>query len=291
MSAGRVLVVGEALIDVVANSDGERRHPGGSPANVALGLARLGVPTSFITQLGDDEDGALIRAHLEASGVDMRVESVCSTSSATALIDREGNAQYVFDITWTAQPIDLPVGTDTIHTGSIAAFLEPGASSVRHLLRTWEGVVTFDPNIRPALLGSRDTVVEVFEEIVSMVDVLKMSDEDASWLYPGLDVDSVLDRTRSLGPELVAITQGSAGAILRTPSQRVKVPGIEVIAADTIGAGDTFMAALIRSVRGSTPASWTADVLSQVGGEAARAAAMTVSRPGADLPWAHELAS
>ncbi|MCT9002361.1 carbohydrate kinase family protein [Microbacterium memoriense] len=288
-----VLVVGEALVDIVETAGIRTEHPGGSPANVALGLGRRGVSIGLLTQLADDDRGRAIREHLQASGVHVLADSFRAevTSTAVARIGADGQAAYDFDVAWgRLAPIDRLAPT-LVHTGSVAAFLAPGAESVRDLLRSAEAAeVTFDPNIRPALLGSRSDAVSAFETTAKLATVVKMSDEDAGWLYPDLTPDHVLDHVLALGVRMVAVTRGADGAILATPHHRIEVPPVRVRTIDTIGAGDTFMAALIHSVLIHGSATLDATMLRQMGEDAVASAAITVSRAGADLPWARELA-
>jgi fructokinase len=290
--APEVLVVGEALVDIV-DLDGKRtEHVGGSPANVALGLGRRGVPVALLTQLAGDERGRAIVAHLGRSRVHVFADSVTMdrTSTALARVARDGHVEYEFDVSWGAVRCPAKLAPTLIHTGSIATFLSPGGDSVREVLRTCSAAeITFDPNIRPALLGSRHVAFPVFEETAGLSTVLKMSDQDAAWLYPGLPIDDVLDRLLSLGPRLVAVTLGAKGAVIADPGHRVRIPAVRVEVYDTIGAGDTFMASLIHAVFGNGSSEFTRADLERVGYEAVKASAITVSRAGADLPWAHEL--
>lgn len=286
-----VLVIGEALIDIVQNSVGQNDHVGGSPANVALGLGRRGTAVGLLTHLADDRRGRRIIQHLDASGVRVLPESMSAenTSTAVAAIGPDGQAEYDFNLVWDVRAPD-GLNPRVVHTGSIAAFLEPGASAVRDILRnTPAKEITFDPNIRPALIGQQESAFPVFEQTARLSTVVKMSDQDAAWLYPGLSPDDVLDAVLELGPRLAAITLGSEGAIIVNADHRVWIPAVPVRTIDTIGAGDTFMASLINAVldRGSEGLDRAA--LEQVGRAAVAAAAITVSRPGADLPWADEL--
>lgn len=288
---GSVLVIGEALVDIVESTGGASEHAGGSPANVALGLGRRGIDATLLTQFGADPRGAAIEAHLSASRVRTLVERGAATSTARARIQPDGSAEYAFDIRWEAfGEIDLPAAT-LVHTGSIAAFLEPGGSDVVRLLReTPAPEVTFDPNIRPDLVGEREGVIARFHEIARLSTVVKMSDEDAGWLFPGLAPDAVVDLVLADGVRLAALTMGADGAILATSEDRVRVNSVRVDAVDTIGAGDTFMASLIASVLSTGSAALGRERMKEIGEDAVRSAAITVSRAGADLPWDHELA-
>jgi fructokinase len=288
-----VIVIGEALVDVVASADGTIEHPGGSPMNVAYGLGRLGVRTALLTSIGEDERGASIEAHLGSAGVELLQgsKSMARTGSATAVLGSDGSATYDFDISWDLNPIAPAYLPKVLHTGSIASFLAPGATAVRTLLQQSHGacMVTYDPNIRPALLGSRAEARSIFEDLVPLTDVVKLSDEDARWLYPGLGLMDAAARILELGAGLAVVTSGSEGSLLATRETQMHIPAITSVVADTIGAGDAYMAALIygllaRGTDGLAPA-----VLETLGHTASKAAAITVRRQGANPPTADEL--
>ncbi|WP_440709145.1 carbohydrate kinase family protein [Herbiconiux sp. YIM B11900] len=300
----RLLAIGESLVDVVDAPDHDGspilvEHPGGSPMNIAVGAARLDVPATLLTAVGPDARGQAIVEHVEASGVTVDPLSFRDepTSSATAHIQTDGSADYSFDLRWSL-PDGLPAPTSGIvHTGSLGAFVEPGGSAVVELLRAIgpEVLITFDPNIRPALVGEHPDAYARFAEIAAFAAVLKLSDEDAAWLYPGLGLDEVIDRILDLGPALVAVTRGGEGALLATRRDRVAVAGVRVDVIDTIGAGDSFMSALIAQLAGLLEAGATphevrtasvidADALERIGAFAVRCAAITVSRAGANPP-------
>lgn len=308
-----IVAMGEALVDVVARPGAEPvEHPGGSPMNIAFGLARLGRPVTLVTEIGTDARGAAIAEHLRSAGVSLAPGSIREepTSSATAHLGVDGSASYTFDLRWSlpagltaADPALAAAGI--VHAGSIAAFLEPGGSQVAALLAALAAsdtppLITFDPNIRPSIVPDRAAVLERFGELAGSAAVVKLSDEDADWLYPGADPDEAADRILRLGPGLVAVTRGGEGALLATGTARRSVPGIAVTVADTIGAGDSFMSALIDRLAAlldeGAPVGSVRDgsaldpaVLAEIGDFAVRAAAITVSRPGADPPTLAEL--
>lgn len=286
-----VLIIGEALIDIVETRTGTTEIVGGSPANVALGLGRRGTRVALLTQIADDQHGRMILNHLEESGVYVLPESLVATRTptATATIGVDGQAQYTFDLQWeTLEHLD-DTRPRLIHTGSIGAFMEPGASSVRNLLDASESSeITFDPNIRPALLDRR-AAVPVFEELTRLSTVVKMSDEDADWLYPDVDLNQVIDQVLSLGTRLAVITRGATGAVLATQHDRIHMGAESVTVVDTIGAGDSFMSSLILSILEVGSSDLKKQDLVTMGKAASRVAAITVSRAGADLPWAHEI--
>ncbi len=300
-----VLVIGESLVDIVSRPGHPAvEHPGGSPANVALGLARLGLHTHLLTRIGDDARGQLVRRHLEASGVRLVGGSVTAfpTSTATAHLDAEGVATYEFDLDWS-----LPAGAGTgsfraVHTGSIAATLEPGGDDVLRLVEEVgdRAVVSYDPNARPALMGRPQDALRQMERIIRAVDVVKVSDEDLAWLLPGADPLAVAETWRASGPALVVVTRGGSGAtgVLAGGVVEVAAPDIQV--ADTVGAGDALMAGLLDGLDGAgllTPdriedlrAARPADIAPLLD-HAVRIAALTCTRPGADPPTREELAN
>lgn len=292
-AAPEVIVIGEALMDVVASQDGTVEHPGGSPSNVAYGLGLLGIRTALLTSVGDDDRGRAIEAHLQRAGVALLPGSMTGgrTATATATLAADGSATYDFDIRWELPPVTPASLPKVLHTGSIATFLAPGAAAVRALLEQAhrECLVTYDPNVRPALLGSHAEARSIFEELVPLTDVVKLSDEDARWLYPGMPVEDAAARILELGAGLAVVTRGSEGSLLATPELQLVVRAVRSAVADTIGAGDSYMAALIygllaRGSDGLAPA-----VLETLGRTASKAAAITVRRPGANPPTAAEL--
>lgn len=298
-----VLVVGEALVDVVRREGDDVAHPGGSPLNVAVGLQRLEVSATLHSTFGADPHGVAIARHLEASAVAVTPSTVsdCVTSVALATIDATGAATYTFSIDWDPADLDVPDGSfDAVHTGSIAAALEPGATLVERLVTRLQPTTTisFDPNVRPQLMGSADAARPRVERLVALADVVKASDEDITWLYPDATVAEVLERWLALGPAVVVVTRGGAGAdaLCARGSVHVDAPSADV--ADTIGAGDSFMAGLLAALSdlkllggGSRAALHTIhrrDVALAVR-FAIRCATITVSRPGADPPSRAEI--
>jgi len=285
----RILVIGEALIDIV---DGEE-VVGGSPANVALGLGRLGEHPDLLTAVAHDPHGERIRKHLEAAGVHVLPESFSleRTSTATARVTPNGSAEYEFDIEWRLPEFNRQ-NYDTLHVGSIACFLEPGASRLMELVEKAADSgthITFDPNIRAALIEPA-TVRARVEQIAARASIVKLSDEDAHLIYPGASVREVSKQLISLGANLVAVTRGARGATLTTPSHHAEIAAPKTVVVDTVGAGDTFMAATIAfgsrpEITGSTP-----DDLVRIGTLCVEAAAITVQRTGADLPTREQLA-
>jgi len=297
-----VLVVGEALVDIVmprSSRGSGKAAPGGSPANVAVGLARLGVPTELVTRFGTDPYGDQLGAHLFGNGVQLAPGSVgpgSRTSTATATLDVDGVASYEFDIAWEPPALSLPKGCPAVHTGSIAIVLEPGAEAIRRFLDSLVDrpvTVTLDPNARPTITPDPVSTWATVRELAGSADLVKLSEEDCEFLRPGLTPEAIAaelltaDRTRC-----VVITLGGAGAlgITRTRQVMVTAPRIEVV--DTVGAGDSFMAALIAELfeRGQLGAvrleGLDEATLREVIDHAVKAAAITCTRPGADPPTA-----
>ncbi|MDQ0424394.1 MULTISPECIES: carbohydrate kinase family protein [Cellulomonas] len=303
---GRALVIGEALVDAVRRPDGTHdEFPGGSPANVAIGLARLGRRAELLTWLADDAHGDLVRRHLAASGVHVLTgdRAPARTPVATAHLDAAGVATYDFDLEW-----DLPATWDegegdalVVHTGSIAAVLTPGGPKVADLLesRRATSTITYDPNLRPALMGDPADVRPVVERLVRASDVVKVSDEDLAWLLPGVAPAEVAEDWSRSGPALVVVTHGGEGAFASTAAgARLTVPAPRVTVADTVGAGDSFMGGLVDGLwsagllgadRRAALHDVDAGTVEQVLARCARIAAITVSRAGANPPTTAEL--
>ena len=252
----RFLVVGEALIDVIVAADGSRReHVGGSPANVAYGLGRLGDQVSLLTRLGSDRRGERIVAHLDdANVVVLASDGVAPTATATAVLGADGSATYEFCIDWDVD-IDLAPRADVLHVGSIGALVLPGADAVRVLatVRRPSTLISFDPNIRPALLGARSSVVTRVEHLVGLADVVKVSSEDLAWLYPSVDPVDALARWARLGGPLVVMTDGAQGVVAFWRGTELVVPAVPVEVVDTVGAGDSFMAGLLDGLSRAVP--------------------------------------
>lgn len=295
-----VLVMGETLMDVIRTQDGsESRLPGGSAANVAVALARLGRAVTLHTCLGDDADGAAVTDWLTTASVRTSTTNVPRTAVAQATLDESGGANYDFSIDWA--PSQVVPSAGVLHIGSLGALLEPGAGVVRETVDRYRGraLVAFDPNVRPQLTPDRDAARRTIEHFVAASDVVKLSAEDAAWLYPALMPSEVLDRWAEMGPSIVVLTEGAEGAQAATArGERIGAAAPPVRVVDTIGAGDTFQGCLIDGFVGlgctGAVARARLDALDSGALEAtlrraARAAAITVSRPGADPPTASEL--
>jgi fructokinase len=307
-----VAVAGEVLTDFVPGGGDAlfRAAPGGSPGNVAIGLARLGVRTRMLARFSGDLLGRRLRAHLDANGVDLShaVPAVEPSSMAIVAVREDGSAEYDFrlegaaDWQWTdAELVTALDGADALCLGSLATVLEPGAEVLRRLAakRRSDATVVYDPNLRPEVTGVTDQVFAVVEELVALADVVKVSEEDLAALRPGRPVQDVARDWLSRGPRLVVVTRGAAGVVALCRScGSVERPARPVEVVDTVGAGDSFQAALVHGLGrlgllgADTSAAWRgldADRLADVLDRAATAAAITCSRRGADPPTGAEL--
>ena len=300
------VVVGEALIDLVGQRGGRTlaAHPGGSPANVALGLARLGVPVTLKTRLGRDAFGEMISAHLEASGVrvDGGSKGGASTSLAIATL-AAGIASYDFRIDWDVEALPpLPIETRCLHTGSLATVLPPGKASVVDLVerehKRGRVTVSYDPNVRPALVGDAARARPDIERLVALSDVVKASDEDLRWLYPDRPDEDVAQAWLASGPALVVVTRGAAGVYAVSAGLELYRRAVPLDLVDTVGAGDSFTsglldglhrADLVGGARRDALAAIDEATLGSVVDAAALIAAITCSRPGADPPTRAEV--
>jgi fructokinase len=299
------LVVGEALVDVVRSRDGSvRDHAGGSAANAAVALARLGRSVRFVTAYADDDHGRLLAEHLSDNGVRNGSDPLVldRTATAVATLAESGAATYEFDIEWRIGPLSLPDDVQPVAVvfGSIGAALDPGARDVARLVEEARpsALTVLDLNARPAITGTGPEVVARAEAMGALADVVKASDEDLELLWPGREHGEVAADFLARGSGAVVVTMGSSGLRWFGPSGDGKVPAERATVADTIGAGDTVTAAVVDAL-------WDLGVVGPAAREgllrlravdwtsvlerAGRAAAITVSRPGGDPPWRHEL--
>ncbi len=246
-----IVVVGEALIDIVLDADGDTTEtPGGSPLNVAVGLARLEVPATLVAQVGHDEHAELLLRHVESSGATFTAVPTSSgrSSTAKATLDATGAASYVFDIEWTLPRQELPA-CQGLHVGSLGTILEPGRESVRDLVEQAverDLFVSFDANLRESFVDDRDAAWALVQDLGSRCTLVKLSDEDALLLRPDADPDAVARDLLAGGrTQLVLLTRGPEGATAFVEGREVHGTTRPVEVVDTVGAGDAFMAATI----------------------------------------------
>ena len=207
-----VLVVGESLVDIVRGADGSTvEYAGGSAANVAVALARLGRPVRFATSFADDERGRIVAEHLKGAGVELAADpaAVARTSTAVATIGADGAAHYDFDLEWRLHPVELSEPPLVVHTCSLGAVLTPGADDVYALLDGLRGqaTISYDVNARPAITGTGPDIVARVERMVAISDLVKASDEDLNALYPDVDHLVAARNLLALGPAAVVVTR------------------------------------------------------------------------------------
>jgi fructokinase len=311
MPRSQVAVLGECVADAFATDGSEnelvlRVLPGGGPANTAVALARLGTATRFLGRLSGDSFGALFRAHLGASGVDLSGCLAASEPStlAVATLDESGRARYSFhadgaaDWAWSAAELTAERVGDIscLHTGSLALVRSPGAEVVEEALATaaTRATISIDPNVRavivdPALYRRR------MPRWCALADMIKLSDDDLEHIHPGEPVERVCDTWHDAGVRLVVVTRGPLGALVSVDGERATVPTPPTEVVDTVGAGDSFTAGLLHRLRASGLLGGRLDRLDldlavDAATFAARVASLTCSVAGANPPWARELA-
>lgn len=303
-----VLAIGEALMDIVtpaATPAAATEIPGGSPANVAMTLGRLGRNVALQTWIGDDARGHALADHFGASHVTITPESfgASHTSTASALLDEHGHASYTFDFEWDpVSPIRVSPLARVVHAGSISAVQQPGAAAVLDALVSarQHAIVTYDPNARPNVMGSPEEALRAVNRFVAVADVVKVSDEDIDWFTRGRDMEAVVADWLTMGPSAVIVTRGKIGGLIVTSSGvRATAAPADVKVIDTVGAGDSFMGGIIDALWSlglvgamSRPALRTLDEAkaSAILTRASAISDITVSRAGANPPWLSEIA-
>jgi fructokinase len=292
-----VWVCGEVLIDILPSGP----VVGGGPANTAKALARLGHDVHFIDGISSDGYGVSARAELLADGVnlDLALASDKPTCTATVTLDAAGGASYEFLIDGTATfdfaaswlPDPYRYQPQVLHIGTLVTVIEPGASA----LYDWAmqvaelAPIVFDPNIRPSVMPNHDLYEAAVEKWAALSAVIKVSDDDLAWLFPGQAIEDVANRWINDGAFLVVVTRGANGLVGFTSDGRVEVPGVKVDVVDTVGAGDTVGAIVVEAMLAHGLVELRGDLLWDVLTRAAAAAAITCSRKGAQPPYKHEL--
>jgi fructokinase len=292
-----IWVCGEVLIDILPSGP----VVGGGPANSAKALARLGHDVHFIDGISSDAYGVSARAELLADGVnlDLALASDKPTCTATVSLDAAGGASYeflidgaaTFDFNSSWLPDPYRYQPQVLHIGTLVTMIEPGASA----LYDWAmqvaelAPIVFDPNIRPSVQPDRDLYEAAVEKWAALSAVIKVSDDDLAWLFPGQAIDDVANRWINDGAFLVVVTRGVNGLVGYTADGRVEVPGVKVDVVDTVGAGDTVGAIVVEAMLAHGLIELRGDLLRSVLTRAAAAAAITCSRKGAQPPYRHEL--
>ena len=292
-----IWVCGEVLIDVLPTGP----VVGGGPANTAKALARLGHDVDFIDGISTDAFGVSARKELERDGVglSLALSSDKPTCTATVTLDSHGSASYEFLIadtatfdfadTWLPDPERLK--PSVLHIGTLVTITEPASSILyQWAVKTSEfAPIVFDPNVRSSVVGDRGTYCAAVEKWVGISSVIKLSDDDISWLYPDESMDEVAQRWIAGGASLVVVTRGAKGIIGYTEHGFEEVEGAKVSVVDTVGAGDTVGAIVVEGIIKHSVSGLQGQVLNAVLHRAAIAAGITVSRAGAQPPRLHEL--
>jgi fructokinase len=306
-----IVCCGEALIDFLPGktADGDIAYQpfcGGSVYNTAIALGRLGVPAGLYTGLSTDFFGDMLRDGLAASKVSLRYIKSQDKPSTLAFVKlSQGHARYsFFDDNSAGRMLTkrdwpkLERKVQALHFGSISLIPEPGGATLEALMKreSKTRVISLDPNIRPGMIKDRRAHLARLNRMISMADIVKVSDEDVIWMTGRDDAKAAAAKWLRLGAGLVLVTRGARGADAFTKGFSISRPAPEVKVADTVGAGDTFTAGLLAALRAARLldkkklAAIGEEGLAQAMAFAARAAAVTCSRPGADPPWAKELA-
>ncbi len=304
-------VCGEALIDFTpAEISGDLAFvpkPGGSPLNVAVGLARLGKSAAFIGKISNDVFGNLLQTHLVQNGVDLRWVARGDESSSLAFVipGNYGGHDFAFygnntveqSLTDTDVPATFPSDVTALHFGSYSLMLGSSAGAYEQLMHREHGsrVISLDPNVRPTLLPNRELSRQRIEELLRLATLVKASAEDLAWLYSNERYNEIAARWLDTGPALVVITLGENGAVGLSNNAVVPVPGAPVDVADTVGAGDAFMSALLAwlddrdLLSNQALGHLTEGALGDALAYANRSAAITCTRQGADPPTREQI--
>jgi fructokinase len=301
-----IVVAGESLIDMVPTGDGTfRAVPGGGPFNVARTIARLGEPCAYLGSLSTDGFGQLLREGLLESHVDdsYAPSTDAPTTLALAWLDDAGAASYLFYVDGTsaaelsvdeAQAV-LARAPRILYVGTLGLVLEPMASSVETVMTSLpeDVLLVVDPNCRPTILDAHPAARERLDRILRRADVVKVSTEDAAYLYPDRSPLAAAEAVRGLGARAVLLTDGANDVQVVTEAGQIRVPVPRVAIADTIGAGDSFCGGFVawwhQRELGRAELS-DSSLLTEATEFATAVSAVTCQRVGADPPWAHELA-
>ena len=305
-----ILCCGEALIDMLPRTttlgeDAYAPYAGGAIFNTAIALGRLGVPSGFFTGLSDDMMGDILRKTLAESGVDYSYCATLSRPTTVAFVKLvNGHATYAFYDEGTAGRMiteaelpDLGDDCEALHFGAISLIPEPCGSTYEALLKREHAkrVISLDPNIRPGFIKDKDAHMARIRRMAAMADIVKFSDEDLAWFGLEGDEDALARHWLHHGAKLVVVTRGAEGAVGYNAAHKVTVPSERVTVVDTVGAGDTFDAGVLASLKMQNlltkqqVAALSEDQIAKVLALGAKAAAVTVSRAGAKPPRAKEI--
>jgi fructokinase len=298
---GQVWVVGEVLIDLIPEGVDRKPVVGGGPANTAKALAKLGIDTQFIDGISTDGYGQMAKDELVSAGVKadyvkysdkptcLAIVSLSDSGSASYEFLIENTATFDFTLDWLPNPqSEQPL---LLHIGTLATAIEPGATVLFEWAQSVAKVapIVFDPNIRPTVINDREQYVKQVERWVSISLAVKVSDEDINWLYPSVEIDQVANNWLAKGPSLVVVTYGDKGLAGYRVGEKVSVDAVKVVVADTVGAGDTVGAVLVEAIVINGLDKLTGEVLKTMLNRASKAAAITVSRTGANPPSKEEI--
>jgi len=292
-----IVVVGENVADLLPAGDGLLRPAlGGGPANTAVAAASLGAPVSFAGRFGADVYGRAFRARLAAAGValDHAVDLPLTSALALVTLDEHGAAGYDFWLTGAADFADVPLpevsAPDLVHVGSVAAYWAPGADTIEAWLRGTTATITFDVNLRPFVVDRQPDARERLERLAALAHVIKASDDDLALAYPGIDPETTARRfLTGERTAMVVLTLGAGGVVALTrDGGRTHVPAPAVTVADTIGAGDAAMGALLTRLSARGVAAVAGDVKNTLE-FVVTVAALACTRPGAYAPTLADL--
>jgi fructokinase len=298
---GQVWVAGEVLVDLIPNGADSQPIVGGGPANTAKALAKLGIDTQFIDGISSDQYGQMAKDELVSAGVKLDYVKYSDKPTCLAIVSLSdlGSATYEFVIKNTATfdftsewlPKSQTKRPTLLHIGTLAAVIEPGASVLFEWAQSIAKVapIVFDPNIRPAVISDRKQYVAQVERWIAISSAVKVSDEDIKWLYPSIEIEQVVNNWLTKGPSLIVVTHGDKGLTGYRKNERVSVEAVKVKVVDTVGAGDTVGAILVEAMEKDGLETLTGARLEMMLKRAAKAAAITVSRVGANPPTSEEL--
>jgi fructokinase len=301
-----IVIGGEALVDLVDDDGSRRPVAGGGPFNTAIAFGRLDVPVGFLGAISRDAYGQMLAQQLIDAGVDTSLVRWSDAPTPRAVVHRhrDGKHEFTFDVRATSlvdlSPQQLPVLPHEawgVHVGTLALALDPPAAAYEALVDREAGnrQIILDPNVRPPIFGDVSGYRRRFERLAQLADLVKLSDDDAAWIYPGRSVEDVLQLILGFGPRVVAVTKGANGAVAGSGNGSVDVAGIQVSVVDTVGAGDSFgaafIAALVDNSAFGSHATRAADeqVLGRALSYAVAASAITCTRTGAVPPSRAEI--